>query len=575
MNFRIIITALLALAVGLGAGYLFFSRPDAGEGGRDQVETPVAAEKYTCSMHPQIRQEGPGRCPICEMELVPVAEAGAGDPLVLQMTPEAVKLAQIQTTTVGRTTDAKKTIALNGKVAIDERRIASQVAHLPGRIEKLFVSFTGESVQQGQPLLRLYSPEWITTQQELLSAKQLADTALLNAARRKARRWKLPDTLVNALLRTGRIRETFDVPAETAGVVVGRRIAVGDYVSRGAVLYDIADLSRVWVLFDAYEEDLATVQVGDRITFETPAIPGREFTARIRFIDPVIDEQTRIVSLRAEVANPGRQLKPAMLVRGVLESRTEGPPQGTLTVPKSAVLWTGKRSVVYVEAPGASVPSFEYREVLLGASLGDAYRVKNGLSPGDQVVTYGAFTIDAAAQLNNQASMMNREVTSPEGTSAPAFAAATPDAFRDPFNTLIMRYLAVKDALVATDPDAAAAAARSFLAALDEIDELVLPSKPRAFWLKQQKILRNEAGQIAETAEVEGQRRQFESVSEAMITTVRAFGGGPQTLYVQHCPMAFDDRGADWLSQELQIRNPYFGSRMLKCGVVEDSLGVN
>ena len=578
-NSPIILAALVAAVLGLSAGYLLFGGKTAGEpAGHEHAAQDAGEEKetiYTCSMHPQIRQNEPGLCPICEMDLIPLDNAQSDDPLVLQMTPEAVKLAQIQTTTVGRASAGEKTLELTGKVATDERRVASQVAHVPGRIEQLFVTFTGERVRKGQRLARLYSPELITAQRELLEARRLGDSTLLASARRKLRFWKVPEEMVENVLTSGDIRETIDVTAEVSGVVTRRKVAVGDYVKEGAVLFDIADLAQVWILFDAYEEDLAYVRTGDRVAFQAPSLPNRTFTTRISFIDPVIDPETRVASLRAEVSNPDGLLKPAMLVRGTLQSPVRDQGRVDLAVPKSAVLWTGKRSVVYVRLPNAEVPSYEYREVLLGEPLGSAYLVESGLEPGEEVVTYGAFTIDAAAQLNNQASMMNRlvNVQGTPGAQTPDYASAVPKVFKEQLAALVEQYVAVKDALVETDPGNAAAAAEGYIKALNGVDMYLLEGQAHLYWMDQEQAMKAHAGKIAESDDVNQQRRQFEFLSNLMIETVRAFGAGGRQLFVQHCPMAFDDQGADWLSYEGQILNPYFGDKMLKCGIVKDSIG--
>jgi len=576
-NRSIITIVIVSLLLGLGAGYLIFNRgpvfPE-GEAHEHPQEAGDDATVYTCSMHPQVRQEEPGRCPICEMELIPVDETASEDPLVLEMTPAAVKLAQVKTTAVGATAGAGKMIELQGKIKVDERQVASQVAHIPGRIEQLFVTFTGEAVRRGQPLASIYSPELVTAQRELLEAMKFQDVneQLVEAARKKLQYWRIPDSVIEEVMESSQIRETITVVAEADGVVTERKVAVGDYVREGEVLFEIVDLSRLWVLFDAYEEDLANIEVGDQVAFTTPALPQKTFSTRISFIDPVIDPVTRVASLRGELINRSGQLKPEMFVRGTVlaaVSAAEG-----LVIPKSAVLWTGKRSVVYLKVPDATVPSYRYREVVLGKALGDQYFVESGLQPGDEVVTNGAFTIDAAAQLNNQQSMMNRlvRVSGQEAPAAPDFRAGAPAAFRQQLQLLTQQYLAVKDALVATDQAAAAAAATDFLKALERVDMSLLDGAAHSYWMQKQNALEAHAGMIRSTKEVEDQRKQFEFFSNAIIETVRAFGTEGPPLYVQHCPMAFDDQGAEWLSYESEIRNPYFGDRMLKCGSVQETL---
>ena len=346
-NIKIILISLATLIAGLALGYLIFGANntsnapmDEQEHQHDDSETTVGeGEIWTCSMHPQIRQNEPGDCPICGMDLIPLAENTSNDPLVLEMTSEAVKLANVQTTVIGGSTEvSSQTLRLSGKVQADERLASSQVAHIPGRIEKLYVSFTGEQVRKGQRLADLYSPEMITAQRELLEAKKMTDISpeLLAAARDKLRYWKIPDATIEQIEAEGEIRETFPIYADAGGVVTNRRVAVGDYVRQGEVLFDLVNLSRVWVLFDAYEEDLKNIRLGSKIAFTTPAIPNQTFTANVSFIDPVINPQTRVAAIRVEVKNPGGRLKPEMLVYGTLENRQGS--SAALTVPKSAIL---------------------------------------------------------------------------------------------------------------------------------------------------------------------------------------------------------------------------------------------
>lgn len=532
--------------------------------------------QYTCSMHPQIRQNEPGDCPICGMDLIPLEANASNDPHVLEMTKEAVKLANIQTTLVGiETGQVGKTIRLSGKVQADERRAFRQVAHVPGRIEKLYVTFTGESVQEGQKLAEIYSPQLITAQRELLEASKLkgVNTSLLEAARNKLRFWKIGEEAIKAIEEKKTIQETFTLYAGESGIVTQRRVAVGDHLNEGEPLFDLMNLNKVWVLFDAYEQDLAHISIGNRIEFTTPSIPNRTFTTLITFIDPVINPTTRVASLRTEMNNPGGLLKPEMFVRGMLKKRAS--PSAQLSVPKTAVLWTGTRSVVYVKIPDTTIPSFQFREVELGEKLGDAYQIISGLEAGEEVVTYGSFTIDAAAQLNNQASMMNKKVLLKgvdHSQHLPDYTESTPIAFKQQLVQVVEAYLSLKDALVATDSEQAKKAATPLLKAISAVDMALLTGDAHEYWMQQLNALQAHSEKIEELDDVEEQRIQFDFLSQALITAVKVFGIPEETFFVQHCPMAFDDAGADWLSRVEEISNPYFGDKMLRCGVTKEKI---
>lgn len=571
----IIAGILLAVIIGLGLGYLIFqpSSPPVATGDAEHVHE-AGESIWTCSMHPQIRQNEPGNCPICGMELIPLAENTSSDPLVLEMTAAAVKLAQIETTVIEESGTMEQSLSLSGKIQEDERLAASQVAHIPGRIEKLYVSFQGESVARGQRIAKLYSPELITAQQELFQALKLTSNnpGLLAAARQKLAYWKLTEAQIQEMEASGTIQETFDIYADASGIVTTRRVSVGDYVKQGSVLFDLVNLNRVWVLFDAYEEDLSQIKVGDKVQFTTASVPGKTFNTRITFIDPVINPQTRVASIRGEVSNANRSLKPEMFVKGELLSPTSA--ENQLLLPKSAVLWTGRRSVVYVKVPDMIVPSFRFQEIELGERVGGNYLINNGLQAGDEVVTYGSFSIDAAAQLNNQQSMMNRMVSN-EGNSPsdiPQYASLTPQAFQEQLAEIVAAYLPLKDALVHANRETAQAEANELLSKIEAADMTLLKGDIHTYWMAQAKALAAHAEEIASSEEISVQRDQFSFLSAGLIETIQALGIRGDTVFVQHCPMAMDNQGADWLSLQEEIQNPYFGDQMLTCGSVVQQL---
>lgn len=573
--------SILMLGLGLGIGYFIFSNPptlvEHEEHQHNDVQSSGESEIWTCSMHPQIRQNEPGICPICEMDLIPLESNTSSDPLVLQMTEEAVKLSNIQTSIIGvESGSTGKIIKLTGKVQSDERKASSQVSHVAGRIEKLYVNFTGEEVKAGQKLADIYAPDLITAQQELLEALKMQEfnSGLAETVRQKLRYWKISDSAIRRIEETGRIQELFPIYASENGVVAKRRIAVGDYVKQGESLFDLIDLSKVWVVFDTYEEDLSEMRIGDKIEFTASTIPNRTFKSNITFIEPLVNPDTRTISVRTEISNKSGQLKPGTLVYGELNKIRMM--KGQATVPKTAVMWTGESSVVYVKLDSMEIPSFQFREVKIGEEIGNGYQIIKGLEKGEEVVTYGNFTIDAAAQLNNQASMMNRNVSlkkDEEGT--PSFLSETPDSFKEQLNQLTNQYLPLKDALVETDAEKAKNSLDGFLSVLEKVDMKLLKGDAHMFWMEQYNIMSTHSKKLAALDDVEKQRIQFGFVSDALITSLNAFGTKGEALYVQHCPMAFDNEGGDWIAKEEGIRNPYFGDKMMKCGLVKKSINLN
>jgi Cu(I)/Ag(I) efflux system membrane fusion protein len=399
----------LTLIIGLFLGWIIFhpeNKTAANPGNDDEV---VQDTIWTCSMHPQIRMPEPGKCPICGMDLIPLThtEQSATDYDAIHMTPEAAQLANVETTIVTRQAPVKE-IRMYGKVEPDERLLQSQVAHIAGRIENLYVNFTGEHVTVGQVLGQIYSPGLVTAQQELLEAARTKDEehTLYDAAREKLRQWKLTENQISEIEATGKTRNTFDIVSNTDGVIISRKVNKGDYVTQGSILYEIADLSKVWIVFDAYEGDLPFLHGGEKVSFKLQAMPGENHTGSIIFIDPVIDPITRIAGVRVEADNRDGRLKPGMFATGIV-STLLGQYKDKLVIPRSSVMWTGKRSVVYVRLEGSEDPVFRMREIELGPGLSDSYVVISGLQEGEEIVTNGTFSVDAAAQLEGKPSMMN------------------------------------------------------------------------------------------------------------------------------------------------------------------------
>jgi Cu(I)/Ag(I) efflux system membrane fusion protein len=402
------IRGILLVLAGLLLGRVIFHRPH-----EEKPKQEITADEnkktiWTCAMHPQIRMDHPGKCPICGMDLIPLIQNTAPvNPDAVLMTEEGIKLAEVQTSIVSRQKPVKK-IQLYGRIQADERLVQTIPAHVPGRIEKLLVNFTGEEVRQGQAIAQIYSPELVTAQKELLEALKIKEMqpALLNAAREKLRQWKFTDSQIADIENSGSTKTVFDVYATVSGIVINKSVNVGDHVSQGEPLYEIADLSQVWAMFDAYETDLPWIRKGNRITFTLQSQPGKEYSGIVSFIDPVINPQTRVASVRLEIPNAGNILKPDMFATGVLTAHlaTLG---NSLVIPQTSILWTGTRSVVYVKLPDVKEPSFVMREITLGPALSNSYVVQDGLKEGEEIVTNGTFSVDASAQLEGKPSMMN------------------------------------------------------------------------------------------------------------------------------------------------------------------------
>jgi len=404
---------LILVLSGFMAGWLLFSAPeqkqdDTHDTTRSEVQT------WTCSMHPQIRTNKPGSCPICGMDLIPLEDhTVAIDASAIRFTEEAMALADIQTTIVRRQTVVHKT-RLFGRIEADERKTQIQAAHVTGRIENLMVNFTGEPVRNGQIIARIYSPGLIAAQQELIESAKLEKEypVLAEAAREKLRFLKITESQIAQIEETAQVQAFFEIAATSDGIVTQLNVKVGDYVNQGDVLFEIADLSTVWVLFDVYENDLPFVKSGDRVSFKVQGIPGETWSASIDFIDPILNQVNRISRARAAVTNSQKLFKPAMFVTGYIGSEQKQS-EGQIVIPHTALLWTGTRSIVYVKNPEDREITFTMREVSIGSKTPAGYEVLSGLGEGEEIVMNSVFTVDAAAQLAGKTSMMNSTETRP------------------------------------------------------------------------------------------------------------------------------------------------------------------
>lgn len=409
MKKKLIIVALALLIAAFVAGR--FSARQASE---SLAHDEAGVTEWTCSMHPQIRQPNPGKCPICAMDLIPVASDGGADsgPRELTLSPTAQKLAEIETALVERRAVSRE-LRFVGKVAPDETRIREISLLADGRIEILHANYEGMPVREGDPLAEIYSPDILTAARELVIAKNVP--ALLQAARRKLILLGMSEQEIERVLKEGAARESFTLYSPTAGVVTALRARERGWVDRGMAVVELTDLSTVWAVLDAYESDIEFVELGQAVELTVEALPGRRFEATVAFVPPVLNDMTRSVKVRLDVPNLDGLLRPGMFVRARLAAplklaEGETPP---LVIPATAPLITGRRAVVYVAVPDKA-GTYEGREIELGPRAGDAYVVLSGLHEGEEVVVSGNMKLDSELQLLARPSMMN-----PEGNGAP------------------------------------------------------------------------------------------------------------------------------------------------------------
>lgn len=564
---------------------------------------------YSCSMHPSVRQNEPGDCPICGMELIPVNDnSTGGNPNELTMSLAAMKLAEIETSVV-RSGNPVSTIYLPGKVMPDQNKVSSVTALFGGRIVNLYVDYEGAFVRKGQKIASIYSPELISAQQELLQAAKFKEQnpVLYKSAKRKLALWELPVQTIEEIESTGEIKTELDIVSPATGYVTKLNVSREDYVNRGSMIYMVADLSSVWVMFDAYESDLSLIEEGQKIMFTTATYPGEKFEGTVSFVDPSVNNMSRTADVRVKASNPDKKLKPNMLAEGILTANTSS--QRSLLIPKSAVLWTGPRSIVFIQVQDREEPTFIAREVTLGKRVGSQYIILEGLEAGEEVITHGNFKLDGAAQLADKLSMMNRNPgtganrTGHEGhtmgtgntgememNSEPVNSNMNDHSghqnmqmedqdhsdhemdmkpvsaeFKSQLNAVLVEYLALKDALVESDNSGVSSAAKEIQSQLEKVEMSLVKGDMHLMWMDHLSELSKSTNELAETNDLKVQRSEFLKLSETLIESVKTFGV-TGVVYQQFCPMTDGGKGGYWLSESEEIKNPYFGEQMLKCG---------
>jgi Cu(I)/Ag(I) efflux system membrane fusion protein len=515
--------------------------------------TPAPSVSFACPMHPWIHSPHPGKCTICGMDLVRITDAGdnaAAAPGLVRLTPAAIATVGVETTPIVRQT-LVRTVRVNGTIDDDDSRHRLLTARTEGRIEKLHVTLVGAVVNAGEPLYDLYSPELQTAQREFVQLVRAGDLAAgaLPAVRARLEQMGMTARQLEELVTTGEPKLITTIFAPEAGTVVEKSVYQGQWVKTGDTLFAVADFSRMWFLFDAYEQDLPWLQVGQRVEITTRAVPGEVLEAPIDFIDPNFNESTHTTRVRVTLANPHINAAGAghlLFHRVLAEARVFIETPAVLTAPRSALLDRGAGPVVYVQE---NAGEFRPRPVRVGRRGDALVEILDGLNEGERVVTTGALLVDAQAQLALEGSP---DAAHDGSRAAPAKSnipddreAAVPSVSADdPARSLAIAAVEAADAL-ANDDFARYRELSGRLSALGA----KFPQLPRL--------------QIGE--DLKAARRSFEPWSTAVADLLRP-RRSELGLKIFECPMTPRGRGR-WLQHHQPLKNPFFGSAMPDCGV--------
>jgi membrane fusion protein, copper/silver efflux system len=574
---------VIVLLIGLMVGSTLFNRPSAPHlEGEDGIRAALGDDdgangiEWTCAMHPQIRQPGPGSCPICGMELIPVSmgddDGVHGELPRLTVSDRAAALMSVQVWPVERL-DVASDVRLSGTIGYDETQVHDVVTRTEGQVERLYVNYENAAVRRGQRIADIFSPAIQAASQELLQASRAAQRGgmadLVEAAAGQLLALGVTRAQIERILESGEAARTHTIFSQADGVISELSARQGEWLMAGGRLMRVAGVSRVWAQFEAYERDLASLQVGRPLQFTVESFPGEVFRGTIAFIDPVVDGGRRTVRVRVQVDNPGGRLKPGMLARG----QASGPAAsaGALVIPATAPLLTGRRALVYVQLPGFERPTFEPRDVTLGERRGAYWEIASGLTEGELVVVNGAFRIDSELQIRGRPSMMSSPPANPmelrqDTRLVPVVLSST--AGRE-LARVVDSYLNVAAALAADDGVAARNAARGLEAALRSASLNGLDAAATRQWRRAREELQRRAATIGGMSDIAAARSEMLPLSvrmEAVVATFRSDEVGP--LYRAACPMV-QGREGTWLTRTEVVENPYYGAAMFDCGEVQ------
>lgn len=542
------------------------------------------ATVWTCSMHPQVRQPDPGLCPLCAMDLIPLANHGDDPgPHTVVLSQRAKILAKIATTPVRRKNGTGTDLRLLGRIEANEAAMKNVTAWTGGRIDKLHVKVTGQKVRAGQTIAALYSPEIFAAHQDLIVAKKqlermsegtesskIAAKRVYEASRNRIRLLGVPNKVVEELEIKDKPTTRIAVRTPFAGTVVERVATEGAYVETGALLYKVVNLKNVWVQLDAYESDLSSLSLHQEVDIHVEGITDETFTGEITFIDPILDSVRRIARVRVEVKNKDGKLRPGMFVQAEVKADLEDGAAPPLVIPDTAPLFTGWRAIVFVEDPKAERPTYNARTVRLGLKTGDAYPVIAGLFEGERVVTKGAFTLDADLQIRGGNSMMTR----PDDRVKDGVDLIIPitDKERKKLIPVVEAYLELQKMLAADDFEKAKSAAQA-LGAAGAKSKINGPLAAANYWLKIRKHLRTHAGNLAKMRSIEEARGVFEVLSKQVISMLERLGNPLDVpIRLAFCPMAMGSKGAHWVQRGEVVDNSYYGDAMRTCGEIQNTI---
>lgn len=540
-------------------------------------QTAEVKKTYTCPMHPQIIQDKPGTCPICGMELVPV-NAG-GDKTEVTLSESQIELANI---TVQRVSiqEIGNSILLNGRLRADETQTEMVSTRVPGRLDKLFIKETGVRITQGQVIYEIYSEQLLTFQQEYLLALEQARSidnkryqSYLQAAKKKLWLYGMTEAQINDLSNSKVTNPRIQFVAPASGIITEILVSEGQYVTEGTAIYRLEKLNKLWVEAELYPNEASLIKLREPVTIYVNGFENKPIESTVIFLSPEYRQGSQIFVLRAALFNPDYEFVPGMQAEIVFEHSKKK----TLTLPADAVIREENGGHVYRKT-GKGI--FKAQMVTTGLENFNKVEITGGIEEGDTVVITGAYLLYSEIVLKKGANPMaghnhdNLAAQTSDARQVPKTEAlmVVDRAFTQQLKELLTPYLKIEDALVASDAKSAAAQTNAFNIALKNVDMGLVKGDAHMKWMEQLKRFETATKLILSATDVEIQRAAFSQLTNALYSSIKTFGVEGLDAYYQFCPMAFDSKGAFWISDEKEISNPYFGEKMLRCGETKETL---
>ena len=546
----------------------------------DKDQTAGVKQTYTCPMDPQIVQDKPGTCPICGMDLVLVT--AGGDKSEVTLSESQVELANV---TVQRVSiqDIGNSILLNGRLRADETQTEVISTRVPGRLDKLIIKETGVPINKGQVIYEIYSEQLLTFQQEFLLARAQANSidnkryeSYLQAAKKKLWLYGMTESQIRDLSNSKTTNPRIQFVAPASGIITEIMVSEGQYVSEGTGIYRLEKLNKLWVEAELYPNEASLIKLGDQLTIYINGFENRPLESTVIFISPEYRQGSQIFVLRASIFNAEYQFVPGMQVEIVFEHSKKR----ALTLPADAVIREENGGHVYKKT-GNGI--FKAQMVTTGLENFNKVEITGGIEEGDSIVVTGAYLLYSEIVLKKGANpmaghdhgkmeMSSQEISSERKSDVEEKPPAVDPKFAQQLGLVLTPYLKVKDALVASDTETASAQAMNTATALKSVDMTLLKGVAHMKWMEQLNGMEASVKLIQATKDIEIQRASFSQLTNALYASIKTFNVTGLQAYYQYCPMAFDNKGAHWISRDEQIRNPYFGEQMLRCGETKETL---